>query len=395
MAFERPTLQALYDRVEGHAKGLFGVTVILRRSFISIISRVIAGVSHVSHGHLDYISKQVLPSTMDELNLIKFGGLFGLEKLQPTKGEYQIALITRVAGILPGNTVFLDSLGNSYVLKDPTDISFEVSVAMNVRIIAVIEGKDFGIPGAGVTFQSQPIGFNTTVLVTEVFVAASDLETTEDFRLRVLDRLKFPVSSGLVSDYFRWGKEFRSDIERVYVYPRFPTLGSVGIGAITESENNLTDTEQASLTTFIKDRAPLTASVRVFPLEKVLLYIYIDMLPYTQGDTEIKNSITNNIKDFMKSNVHAKGSQSPETGEDYTGEILKSKLDEIISSTDGLDDHLIEFIGDGDRGNNQTVIFYEFKSDPNDMIGINNTIEPVDDFSYFRSDPTIVWGPIV
>ena len=56
MAFQRPSLQDIIDRAEGDLKGALGITTILRRSFLAAIARAIAGVAHVLHGHLVFIS---------------------------------------------------------------------------------------------------------------------------------------------------------------------------------------------------------------------------------------------------------------------------------------------------------------------------------------------------
>ena len=110
MPFNRPTLTEINERVENQAKGLFGITVLLRRSFLSVISKVIAGVAHVWHGHLDYIARQIVPTQMDGENLDRFGSLFNLKRLSARKGQFNMRFtntLTSEIAIL-ASSVFVD-----------------------------------------------------------------------------------------------------------------------------------------------------------------------------------------------------------------------------------------------------------------------------------------------
>ena len=61
MPFQRPTLDQLISRVKADIEGGLNITNILRRSFLGVISRAIAGMSHLLHGFLEFISVQTLP----------------------------------------------------------------------------------------------------------------------------------------------------------------------------------------------------------------------------------------------------------------------------------------------------------------------------------------------
>ena len=59
MPFPRPSLDIIRDRVKGDLRTATGVKAIVRRSFLDVLSKAIAGVSHVLHGHVFHVSKQV------------------------------------------------------------------------------------------------------------------------------------------------------------------------------------------------------------------------------------------------------------------------------------------------------------------------------------------------
>ena len=66
MPFNRPTLSELKARIQADMISRLELTGgIVRRSVVGVLSAVFAGCSHILHGHLDWISKQVLPDTAE------------------------------------------------------------------------------------------------------------------------------------------------------------------------------------------------------------------------------------------------------------------------------------------------------------------------------------------
>ena len=101
------------------------------------------------------------------------------------------------------------------------------------------------------------------IQINSITTQAVDDESTEDFRVRVLDRLRNPSLCGVAADYVTWVKEFSVDYTRVYVFPRYPRLGSVTVFPLQDTSNAIIPPDQAAidlLETFLKTRVPLTAA---------------------------------------------------------------------------------------------------------------------------------------
>ena len=81
MAFDRPTLPELISRTTED----LGPAARLRRSPERALARSVAGTSHGLHGHLDWASRQVIPTTADDENLVAWAAMFGITRKQPTK----------------------------------------------------------------------------------------------------------------------------------------------------------------------------------------------------------------------------------------------------------------------------------------------------------------------
>ena len=54
MAFNRPTLSQIVERIKGDIKSGLGLTAILRRSFEDVSAKALGGASHTLHGNIQY-----------------------------------------------------------------------------------------------------------------------------------------------------------------------------------------------------------------------------------------------------------------------------------------------------------------------------------------------------
>ena len=335
MPFQRPSLNEINNRVESMARGLFGVTLLLRRSFLSVISKVISGPSHVLHGHLDYNSKQILPTTMDLENLTAFSGLFGIIRFSATKGKYKITLrITddTIPIVVPNETIFLDSKQNRYVFSLT---AFEKSVGSSGRV-ALIQAELPGISegtlavGDMLTTETTIANLDLTRLeVTSIEVIARDQETIEEFRTRTIARLQTPTRAGIPEDYIFWGKQFHQLVKRVYVFPRSPSAGSVTIILIGSGGLNLNlGLRNLFRDDFLPSLVPLTATVNVSEAVTQPVVMFIQL---STTNADIRQSIQSSVGSFFENNANYGGAYNPDTGLEFTDEVFKSKLDESIS----------------------------------------------------------------
>ncbi len=66
MAFNRPTLPALIERIQQDIESrLLGPDSRLRRAVLGALSRSLAGTAHNLRGHLDRQSRQIIPDTTE------------------------------------------------------------------------------------------------------------------------------------------------------------------------------------------------------------------------------------------------------------------------------------------------------------------------------------------
>ena len=93
MAFARPTLNELVQEAEASlASRLPGADTKLRRAFLAVLARVVAGVAFGLYGFIDWVSRQILPDTADISTLPRHGNLRRI----PQKGKAQAEGIFRI-----------------------------------------------------------------------------------------------------------------------------------------------------------------------------------------------------------------------------------------------------------------------------------------------------------
>ncbi|MBS1344767.1 MAG: baseplate J protein, partial [Sutterella sp.] len=84
MSFERPTLAEIIRRVQADAESRIGKNV-MRWSLASVMTRVIAGVSHGLHGYIAFVLRQCFTSTAEGNYLERRASEYGIYRLQASK----------------------------------------------------------------------------------------------------------------------------------------------------------------------------------------------------------------------------------------------------------------------------------------------------------------------
>ncbi|PIR25600.1 MAG: hypothetical protein COX62_01400 [Deltaproteobacteria bacterium CG_4_10_14_0_2_um_filter_43_8] len=105
MPFNRPLLPSIVTRVQNDIREGLGIASILRRSVEDAIAKAIAGVSHMLHGHLDWLSRQLIPDTAEDEFLERWASVWGLSKKAATFARVEVKFTGDVGSIIPQNTI--------------------------------------------------------------------------------------------------------------------------------------------------------------------------------------------------------------------------------------------------------------------------------------------------
>lgn len=344
MAFTRPSLTAIRDRVEADFKSGLSLSTILARSFIKVLSAVIAGVSHTLHGHLqDFISKQFFPDMADEEYLVRWATVFGLDRLAATYAEVNITITGTDTTVVPAGTVFRRSDGFEYATKDEVTIGASVSGEVEAVLVATETGDSGNIDDGSTVSLTSPIsGVDSDATVDSTVIEGEDQETIEALRTRLVERIQAPPAGGTVADYIAFAKTVVG-VTRVWVLPAYYGQGTVGISFVEDDEDPIipdsakVDEVQAA----IDEQKPVTADATVFAPIASAMDPEIQLKPNT---SDVRAAVTAELEDLIFREAQVRNAVDPDQvadGVQFDGIIPLSKINEAISIATGEEDHVL------------------------------------------------------
>ena len=188
MAFNRPTLDQWIERVKTDIKGGLQITTILRRSFLGVISRALAGLAHLLFGFLEFVSKQVFPDTAELEFLDRWAIIWGISRTDATFAELDITITGNEGGVIPINTLYQRSDGIQYHLD--AEITIPANGTITGKVICEISGIDGNIDVAETISLISPIAnIDSDAIILTIIIDAEDTESDDSQRSRLLSRL--------------------------------------------------------------------------------------------------------------------------------------------------------------------------------------------------------------
>lgn len=343
MAFTRPTLTQIIERIKTDIKSGLGLTAILRRSFEDVFAKAIGGVSHTLHGHIDYaIKSKFFPDTGDEPTVTRWGVLFNLPRLEAQYAEIIIDVTGTTGGsVVGGSTVYVRADGTEYTVKDSVVVPAATTVP--VTIVANEPGADANMDVSDeVELQSAIAGIESTGVVTGTDVAGTDEEDLEAYRTRVLERLQDPPAGGTVNDYIAFAKTVIG-VTRVWVLPNFLGQGTVGLTFVRDDEDPIIPdaSEVQEVQEAVLALQPINADLTTFAPTAYPMNPSIQLKPNT---SEVQAAVEAELNDMLTREAQVRDSSDPDrVGESiqFDGVVALSLINEAISIAAGEEDHVL------------------------------------------------------
>lgn len=329
MPFVRPSLRDLVDRIKLDLEDkLTGGSPALRRSVIAVISRVFGAASHILHGHLDWISRQILPDTSDEEILLRQGSMYGVSRIPAVFAERDVEFTGANGATIPAGSELQRSDGAIYTTDSIATISGGVAT---VHITAVEAGDEGNVDTDVILQLTSPLVSidNEATVLSSNAVEGEDQEDIEAYRQRVLFRIQNTPQGGAEADYKRWALEI-PQVTRAFVFPKHLGPGTVGLSFVLDNESPSIipgAPKVAEVQAYIDARRPVTVDFLAFaPVEQVVNFT-IDLLAV---DTpEIRAAVESQLRDLLVREAE------PGVG------ILLSHINEAISIAAGEYDHTL------------------------------------------------------
>jgi uncharacterized phage protein gp47/JayE len=332
--FSRPTLADLIDRAEADINTrLPGADSRLRRSVLSVLARVNAGLTHGLYGFLDFIARQAIPDTAVAEYLERHAAIWGISRKSATYATGTVTFTGTSGSAVNVGTKLQRGDGVEYVTTEAVVLSGGTATAS----IEASSPGDTGNADTGtqLVFVSPIDGVNA-VCITSAVSTGTDDETDDNLRTRLLERLQRPPHGGSYFDYIGWAKAVPG-VTRVWVYPLELGAGTVTVRFMMD--DTYTDGipqagDVATVQAYLDDesRRPVTADVTVVAPVAVALNFSI-LLKKADGTTETSPTIRAAVQAELKDMLF----RDAEPG----GKIHLSRIREAISVAAGEFDHNI------------------------------------------------------
>lgn len=320
MSYTPPTLVTIYQRVIADMESrLTNGLKIPRVSLLGIVATGIAGASHLTYGFLKWMYRQIFIDTSDENGLTRHGNLYDVPRKEPSYTTGYVAFTGTASYTVPAGTLVANGEGYEYA----TQADFTIGDA-SVEVVAEEEGASGNTEETTLSLSVADPDVSSEVTVVSGFDDGRDLETLEDWVLRLLQRTQSPPSSGNAGDYVRWAQSV-TGVDKAWCIPLYLGGGTVGVVVGTSDLQAVGSAILANVETYIEEAKPVPAAVT-----------YMDLIPV---DTDYEISITPNTVE-LRQLVRAKLDELHrlESGPGYT--LLLSHIRAAISSA-GVDDYEI------------------------------------------------------
>jgi len=260
MPFARPTLRTLIDRFRADIRAKTeGGDALLRRSVESVLARAVPGLTHGLYGHLAWVARQQFPDRSDGEYVLRWASILGMTLRPAEAAVSDAAEFSTIGGTIPVGTLVQRNDGVRYLTTSESNVAGVVTVGLVAEEPGLAGNADVGTP---LNLVSPVPDVDPTGAVTDPsgIHDGTDVETVEQLRVRVLQRLSQTPRGGSRGDYVRWALEVPG-VTRVWETPRIMGGGTVGVQFVTDDELSgpiPTPSKVAQVEAYLEERAPST-----------------------------------------------------------------------------------------------------------------------------------------
>lgn len=297
MSFNRPPLSDLLarDRADFQA-ALPSTDTALRRAVVRGLADAHAGGCHSLHGHLVYISKQILAATAEGEFLQAQGSEWIGSPLPAAPAAGNITLTGTNGAVIEAAKVYRRADGVEYTVNAQVTIS---SGSATASVTCTTWGETGNTDaGARLTASSPIEGVNSTALVAAGgLLGGADIESDDSYRARIIDRKRNPPELGNKADYIRWAKEVPG-VTRVWISNDMGP-GTVVVRFVRDNDSPSifpNDAAVDAVEAHILDQAPFPADIYVAaPLPKAVDFA----LQLTPDTAQTRAAVTAQLADLL------------------------------------------------------------------------------------------------
>lgn len=321
--YSRPTLAELVTRTRADLVSRLSAEDILRRADADVYARVLAGLAHGLYGYVDYLANQVIYDTSEAEYLARWASIWGVTRKPAAAATGSVTFAVATGAVIPSGTLLQALDGVQYQTTADATVSAPTATAPVAALVAAASGNRDA--GQTLTLVSPVAGVQSSATA-GALSGGADLESDDDLRARLIDRIQQPPHGGDAHDYVTWALEVPG-VTRAWCYPLELGEGTVTVRFVRDDDASaIPDTgEVAAVQAHIDGLRPVTAAVTVVAPVAVPLNFSIAVAPNTAA---VKAAVTAELTALIAREAkpggtiylsHIRAAISAATGEDnYT-----------------------------------------------------------------------------
>jgi uncharacterized phage protein gp47/JayE len=208
MPWSTPTLRRVRETVRDDLTASLYGAVMVGNSVLRVVGDAMAGLAHHTLRYIDWLALQLLPDTAEtewldrhgDIWLVNADGTVG-RKL-PTYAIGSVEITGNVGVVVPiGSTLNTLGVEGQFETLEQVNVG---SSATPVRVRAIDPGSQGNLAnGASLSFNPTINGVDREATVV-LLAGGTNIETDEELRFRVLQRIQQPPMGGDATDYEAW-----------------------------------------------------------------------------------------------------------------------------------------------------------------------------------------------
>ena len=239
MPYPSPTLSQLVN--QGEQQFLSRFPDVKRHSVVSVLNRINAALSASEHQHLDWLARQIIPTTADEDYLLEYCAYKGIYRKLANAAQGVIRIEVVSATEITEGTLWRDGRSDlTFAAVQTTQVQAgfaEIAVQctengsqgnLNAQTQLALTNAILGVkPNANVLKMS----------------GGTEMESLSALLSRLIQRVQHPPAGGAPHDYVRWALEVNG-VTRAWCFPRYYGGGTTGVAIVLDNQADILPTTQ-------------------------------------------------------------------------------------------------------------------------------------------------------
>lgn len=237
MAFNKDSLHVIKEKTYSNYLSLFKpMDKAPRHSMVSVMANVDAGLAHLLHGDLAFLSRQLFPDTAE-------GEYLRAHWLHLVPPLYAMAAVGKVevsgtAGTpVPAGVVFKSPSGQRYFSEKAYKIPDGGKALVDVKAESAGLESNLAAGSTLAIVSAIPSGMGPNAVAGAAGILGGvDAESDEEYLARVLAAIRNPVRYGKSGDYAAWAKDSSPEVSGAWEYKNFGVFGALLVQVINGSQ---------------------------------------------------------------------------------------------------------------------------------------------------------------